>query len=75
MSEGSLTLPHEFPRATLVPRSLFRVGNYMRKYQFFCPLRPSKRATVFFNLSNNIVAMQVETLWGRGGGGSVLPRL
>ena len=68
MSEGSLTLPQEFPRVSLVPRSLFRVGNHLRKYQFFCPLRSSKRATFFFNLSRNIVAMQVETLWGGGGG-------
>ena len=62
MSEGSLTLTQEFPRATLVPRSLFRVGNHMRKYQVFCPLRSNKRATFLFNLSRNIVAMQVETL-------------
>ena len=52
MSEGSLTLPHEFSSATLVPRPLFRVGNHMRKYQTF-----SLKALVngqILNLSGNI---------------------
>ena len=63
MSEVSLTLPHEFPNGTLVLRSLFCVGNHIRKYHLICPVRSGKRATFFLNLFRNIVAMQVDTLW------------